>query len=625
MQQQAPWRPSHGKTCRQRPPSPGNGRRSVESPLIREYNSCSSPASDFEGGGASTFSHRDFSRMATGVASCALALVAWASSSGFAATSRNVRGPGPEAFAHQWSHRFGDSASQQVNDVDFDPNENLAVVGTFAGTVDLGGGPLTANSTDIFVAKFGPQGSHTWSRQFGAAGVQAGVAIASDAAGGVVLAGHFSGVLDFGGGALPSHGADLYVARLDADGDHLWSHSFGDSSQQFMTDVAIDASGNVAITGWLNGSVDFGGGPLSSTSSFDSDAFVAKFDVNGTHEWSRRFGDADAQYGYGVAFDAQGNVVVTGEMAGSADFGGGPLTSAGAQDVFVAKFDAAGNPLWSRRFGDEGWQFGDAVAIDSAGNIVVTGAFYGNIDFGSGSLESTGGDDVYLAKFAPDGASLWSRSFGDSLTEDPFDVAVDPAGNISITGNFQGQMDFGSGLLSSAGSWDVYVAKFSPGGAHLWSTRFGDSDTQYALCIAASLLGDIAVGGWFKGSVDFGGGPLTSAGGSDAFVAKLADPPPTAALPPFTGSRLAQNRPNPFNPVTMIDYELEHPGPVLLQVRDASGRHVITLVNCTLPAGRHVAHWDGTNERGARVASGAYFYTLTAGRFVTTRKLVVLK
>jgi hypothetical protein len=111
------------------------------------------------------------------------------------------------------------------------------------------------------------------------------------------------------------------------------------------------------------------------------------------HAWSSRFGDSDTQFGKAVAADALGNVFATGEFWGTVDFGGGPLTSAGGWDVVVAKLDAAGNHLWSKRFGDGGFQFSEGVAVDGFDNVIITGTFSNSVNFGGGPL-TVGGKGI---------------------------------------------------------------------------------------------------------------------------------------------------------------------------------------------------------------------------------------
>ena len=135
---------------------------------------------------------------------------------------------------------------------------------------------------------------------------------------------------------------------------HLWSQGFGGGFLDIGLGIAVDGDGNVLVTGQFRDTVDFGGGPITSLGG--DDIFVAKFDAGGTHVWSHGFGSFTRDKGLGVSVDADGNVLVTGSFAshhgiGTIDFGGGPIVSSGKSDLFVAKFDPDGNHLWSHGFG----------------------------------------------------------------------------------------------------------------------------------------------------------------------------------------------------------------------------------------------------------------------------------
>jgi len=111
--------------------------------------------------------------------------------------------------------------------------------------------------------------------------------------------------------------------------------------------------------------------------------------------------------GESVAIDASGNVIVVGQFSGIVDFGGGPIAATvGGWDIFIAKYDAVGGYLWSKRFGDSDDQWLTSVAVDGAENILVTGYFHGGVDFGGGNLVSTD-EDIFLAKFDPAGGYQW--------------------------------------------------------------------------------------------------------------------------------------------------------------------------------------------------------------------------
>ncbi|NIO27869.1 MAG: T9SS type A sorting domain-containing protein [Candidatus Latescibacteria bacterium] len=426
-----------------------------------------------------------------------------------------------EDLIHLWSQRFGDGNGQFGRSVTVDNLGNVIVTGYFSGTVDFGGGPLTsAGSSDIFVAKFDPCGTHIWSHRFGDADGQFALSCTVDSMGNIVVTGEFWGTVDFGGEPLTSAGAkDIYVAKFDASGNHLWSQRFGDAGSQVAWSITTDSPGSVIVTGYFDNTVDFGGGILTSAGLLD--IFVVKFDSGGNHLWSQRFGDATNQRAYSVTVDDSGNVVVTGFLEGTVDFGGGILTSAGLEDIFVAKFDPGGNHLWSRHFGDAGYQVAWSIVTDGSGNVIITGHFNNTVDFGGGPLTGAGGTDIFVAKFDSSGNHVWSQRFGDSTSQDAYSVAVDGSGNVVVTGYFVGTVDFGGGPLTSAGYNDIYVAKFDSGGNHIWSQRFGDSDDQLAESVVADGSGNVVVTGYFMGTVDFGGGPLTSVALDDIFLVKF--------------------------------------------------------------------------------------------------------
>ncbi len=434
--------------------------------------------------------------------------------------------------AYLWSEHFGgttSSDSARATAVAVDGSGNIVIAGLFYGSVDFGGGILSSvagGNSDIFVAKYTAAGTHLWSRRFGGTSNDVANGVAVDGSGNIVVTGYFSGTVDFGGGPLVSgSNSDVFVAKYSASGSYLWSGHFGGttmSDSAMATAVAVDGSGNIVVAGYFYGSANFGGGLLSSAGS--SDIFVVKYTAAGTHLWSRRFGGTSNDVANGVAVDGSGNIVVTGYFNGMVDFGGGPLVSGGGYDIFLAKYSASGSYLWSDNFGGTSNDVANSVAVDGSGNIVVTGYFNGMVDFGGGPLVSSGGADIFLAKYSAAGAHIWSKQFGSDYTwgELANSVAVDSSGNIALTGSVIGPVDFAGGWLFGKGNYDVFVAKFSAAGGYLWSKRFVGSYNGYGKAVALDTSGNTIVAGTFEEMIDFGGGQLTSPGGTDTFLANLA-------------------------------------------------------------------------------------------------------
>jgi hypothetical protein len=288
----------------------------------------------------------------------------------------------------------------------------------------------------------------------------------------------------------------------------------------YVNSVAVDGQGNAVVAGYFERSVDFGGGTLTSAGA--TDVFVAKFSSSGGHLWSRRFGGLNDDVAEGVSFDGAGDVVVAGYFSGSADFGSGVLTSAGGTDVFVAKYSSNGAPSWSRRFGSTGTDRGLAVDVDGSGNYVFAGYMVGTVDFGGGALTSAGAADVFLVKYSPAGGHIWSKRFGGSSSDVALAVSVDAGGDIALTGYFQGTSNFGGQNLTSAGSNDAFLARYDMNGREVWSKRFGSSSDDRGTSVAIDGQGAVIATGSFLGTVDFGGGAIANAGGADIFLAKYS-------------------------------------------------------------------------------------------------------
>src|SRR5262245_37224475 len=223
----------------------------------------------------------------------------------------------------------------------------------------------------------------------------------------------------------------MQLSKLNSSGVLQWTAQIIEGAVSLeATSVATDTNENVIVTGYLQGTVNFGGGNL--TSAGGPDIFVAKFNSGGVHQWSQRFGDVSSQHAFSVATDASGNVIVAGYFQGTVNFGGGNLTSAGFEDIFVVKFNAGGVHQWSQRFGDSSRQNAYSVATDASGNVIVTGGFVGMVNFGGGTLTSAGSEDVFVAKFNGVGVHRWSQHFGDANSQIANSVATHASGNVVV-------------------------------------------------------------------------------------------------------------------------------------------------------------------------------------------------
>ena len=334
----------------------------------------------------------------------------------------------------------------------------------------------------------------------------------------------------------------------------MWGHGTGSPAIETSNILHTDDAGNVYTAGKFAGTnVDFDPSPtgtflLSTVGS--SDAFMAKYNATGQFIWAFRFGGTSRDEVYGLHVDQNNNAVyITGYFRGSnIDFDPGPgvanLTSNGdagsdpgyGGDIFVAKYTMNGQYQWAINAGGvELYDNGLAVETDAAGNLYVGGYFTHTVDFDPSPssatiLNSATGGSIFLAKYTSAGAFQWAFNLGSPTTNNSmFDLKVDPAGNVYITGYFQGSnIDFdpsaGTAVLNSNGGYEVFVAKYNTNGQYQLAFSVGGPGNDVARGLALDNSGNIYVVGDFNNTVDFNPGIgtafLTSNGQVDGFFAK---------------------------------------------------------------------------------------------------------
>lgn len=288
------------------------------------------------------------------------------------------------------------------------------------------------------------------------------------------------------------------------------SKTFGNGIDRLLaSDVAVDLFGNIFFTGPLYGTADFGGGPL--TSAGDADVYVVKLDAHCNHVWSKRFGDASSQSGTHIRTDVVGNVILAVYLEGAVDFGKGPVV-ASETDIVIVKLDASGNTLWQKKFGGGGYQSSLDMAVGSANEIVLGGAFNGELDFGGGPLSgpsvAAGGSDSFVAKLDTNGNHVWSRSFGPLQASGPrslgaSSVGIASDGTVYAQGSGKGTIDFGNGPLDFWGRPNgVWIARFSATGTLLSVNKFDWASAQ------GTLTPRLVLAGRLDAIVDLGTGPV---------------------------------------------------------------------------------------------------------------------
>ena len=420
-----------------------------------------------------------------------------------------------------------------------------------------------------------PGGTHVWSKSFGGLGAESVYAVATDRSGNVIVTGSYNMPFDLGGGMLPASagGDDIFIAKFDSAGKHLWSHSYGGPGNDYVPALAVDATGNILVAGAIDKPADFGRGMLPRG------AIVIKLSPAGETMWMRGYAAApivgtDVSFAgfFSAAFDALGNAYLTGVFEVQFDVGGGVLVSAGDTDIVLAKLDRAGAHVWSKRFGSALDDSSSQVAIDPDGNVVFTGGLGGPVDFGGGPLTpdivtfsfqflaklNSAGAHMYsklvmnqgaiwpsahlgvapdgsavvsthlpspalFTAYDRDGSFLWSQQGHDSkvaIAACP-EVVRDLANNVlAVVICTTRDLSIGGKTVSCVDTSPVYVVKLDRRGGYLWH-RVVPSDFNPFTRLATDG-GFLYVTTTFTGTIDLGGGPLTSAGKTDVYLLKLA-------------------------------------------------------------------------------------------------------
>ena len=330
-----------------------------------------------------------------------------------------------------------------------------------------GGAISSVGGYDIFVVKYSSEGRFVWAKRFGSgnavewAGEEAGLGIAVDSKGNIGVSGGYFGGADFGTQTLGRVGfKEGFLLMLNPQGTLLWVNTISNSTP---ASVAFDPQDNLIVGGNFSGAVNMGGSTLMSAGSFD--IFLAKFSPTGRHLWSKRTGGFSYDKINALTVDSAGDVVATGTYRLQANFDGLVYGGFGSEDVFVAKFDGAtGAQRWIKTFGSEYPEYGYGIATDAARNITVVGRFGGPIDFGGGLVTGAPGNNVFVVKFSPGGSHIWSKAIG-SGREDARGVVTDARSHIHIAGRFSFTVDFGGGRVTSTGGTvypDIFLLELEP-------------------------------------------------------------------------------------------------------------------------------------------------------------------
>ncbi|CAN0451331.1 unnamed protein product, partial [Laminaria digitata] len=454
----------------------------------------------------------------------------------------------------QFAGGIGGTSNDSGEDIAVDAMGNTYITGLFFGTADFDIDPnstfnlTSAGQDDIYVAKYDPAGALIWAQRIGGSDSDFGHGIAVDLSGNVLVTGDFHDTVDFDPGAgvtnLTSQGLkDIFVLKLDANGDFLWAFGIGGIEDDAGHDIDVDPSGNVYITGGYDETADFDPGPgvVQYTSAGDLDIYLAKYDPNGNLIWaqSSEGGDDSNQRGWALSVDDAGNSHVAGWFKHNPDVDMGPgeflLPNNGKSDAWLGKYDTNGAFQWAFSLGAGSRDHGMDVGVDADGNCYLTGLFRNSIDFDPGpgdfTITATGSQEAFLAKYDANGNFVWAFNAGHTSAENSQSLAAstDAAGNTAITGLFDDNVDLdpGPGIssITSYGGNDIFVARYTTDMVLEWGIGLGGTGSDFGQGIAVDESGNTYATGKFQNTANFNpdaGNPVevSSDGLTDVYIAK---------------------------------------------------------------------------------------------------------
>ena len=449
-----------------------------------------------------------------------------------------------------WSflEKLGGNNFETAGDFVIDDSGNIYLVGSYYENSIIGSTTLTGSGYhDVFVAKIDPNGNVLWATKASGVRYDLGQAIDIDSNGNIYVAGIFnSPTINFNNSSLSltlsGTPSDIFIAKLDNSGNWLWAKKAGGTDLDDVSDIIVDTSSNIYITGFVRLDAIFS--PLSPIpGEATDDLFVAKMNTTGDFLWVSRASGTDREFGSSIVLDNQNNVYISGSY-NSSTLSFGDITIQNASDgettqynSFIAKLDNSGNWLWVKQAtGLHSEQINDII-IDSSNNLYATGYFAGTASFDTRTISSYGctndtspypeeciQHDIFVSKIDSLGNWLWAKSAGGTEdSEHGNGLAVDNQSNLYVTGKFSGSAYFNSASLTSAQATtsDIFIAKLnSSTGSFISAEKFGGNGDDEGIFVLIGPDNKEYYLGNFVETSSFGNTNLTSSGQTDIYIGK---------------------------------------------------------------------------------------------------------
>lgn len=389
-----------------------------------------------------------------------------------------------------WAQASGGDNVDEAMDICVNSNNESYVTGYFTNSSTFHPFNITSVSAGIpdgFIYKTNQTGQIQWIKQFGGIGSDRGVSCKLDNTGNIIVCGYYFGTATFGSITLNSTSGsqDVFVAKLDPNGNFLWAVSMGGNLIDIPNAMCVDLNNNILLTGSFQGVASFGANTFTSITNPQSslpsyDVFTSKLNSNGAFLWTKTGSAKYEDRGLNIATDSQGEVYVCGQFSDTIKFGNvhnNQIMNA----IFLIKYSSVGNEIWFRKAAATS-AIAYGLAVDANNNVVMSGDFTGSMVFygtPNTSLNGNFQNKIYVSKFNSNGSLLWSKADASKNYISARDITLDNTGDIYLFGEFMcGLTDYqnllGQGVFNSVGYRDLFASKYSGvNGSRLWERHVG--------------------------------------------------------------------------------------------------------------------------------------------------------
>ena len=436
---------------------------------------------------------------------------------------------------------------------------SVLLTGSYEAKAGFGNRTLTsAGKSDIFLSRVNSDGGFDWTTPAGGAGEEAAYGLASYGDGSSLVAGYFHGDAMFGPVTQKAIGrADVFIARVDKDGNFLWSRRAGGTEYDSAEAASALADGGAIVAGYFEKEASFGSITLKAIDEYDQDGFITKVDADGQFQWAVSVSGPQLQTVRSVATLTDGSAVIAGTFTGTAKLGEFTLNSdeEWGSDAYIAKLNSDGEFEWAQRIGGSDFIRIEDISSNASNDIVIAGTFSETAVFGEKSISSAGYADAFVAKFNSQGQFDWVTKAGGTGDDYGHGVTNFSGGDVLLTGGFEERANFGETQLSAEiPSSEAYAARINGRtGSFVWATQAEGSGTGQStrgFDVSSWNDGTAAIAGYFRNNARFGQTSLreSAAGEGDGFMATIdangawiesSEPvqPPVVAKPPSSAPK----------------------------------------------------------------------------------------